>query len=291
MRASTSSRLISPASADPNKAGDAVDVRAELAQRQRDRVDWLERALVDWRADDRVVAVWLWGSGGRGTDDALSDWDLFVATDDAASMDLLGGADGFSRFGAVAWVRENEYNAPADGRCFSVGYPAAFEPLAIDWYLQPVSAAIIGTDTRVLLEKTPVPRAESETFALFPNVASQTPYALPTDPAERLGERLAWFWFMFSPIAKWLARRDDRRVDAELAGMHDVLTEAAHFVDHTLPAPPGDADLVSQVRWLADQMTRIHPALSARHVRIPETDTAYQQLDTAQRIHQSGWKP
>jgi len=268
-----------------------VDVRAELAQRQRDRVDWLEQAVVDWRADDRVVAAWLWGSGGRGTDDALSDWDLFIATDATASMDLLSGPDWFSRFGGVVWVRENEYNAPAEGRCFSVGYPAAFEPLAIDWYLQPLSAAIVGTDTRVLLEKTPILRAEHETFALFPNVASQTPYALPTEPAERLGERLAWFWFMFSPIAKWLARRDDRRVNGELPGMLDVLTEAAHFVDHTLPALPGDPDLVSHVRRLATQMTTLHPALSARHVRIPETDTAYHQLDTAQLIHQSGWKP
>lgn len=268
-----------------------MDVRAELAQRQRDRVDWLEQAVVDWRADDRVVAAWLWGSGGRGTDDALSDWDLFIATAGTASMDLLGGADWFSRFGTVAWVRENEYNAPADGRCFSVGYPVAFEPLAIDCYLQPASAAIIGTDTRVLLEKTPVPRAEQETFALFPNVASQTPYALPTDPAQRLGERLAWFWFMFSPLAKWLARRDDRRVNDQLPGMHDVLTEAAHFVDDTIPALPGDAEPVSQVRWLADHMTKIQPALSARHVRIPDNDSAYEQLDTAQRIHESGWAP
>lgn len=254
-------------------------------------MDWLERAVVDWRADERVVAAWLWGSGGRGTDDALSDWDVFIATDTSAATDHLADPGWFSRFGAVAWVRENEYNAPAEGRCFSVGYPAAFEPLAVDLYLQPASAAIIGTDTRVLLEKRPVPRAERETFALFPNVASHTPYALPTDPAQRLGERLVWFWFMFSPIAKWLARRDDRRVNGELPGMYDVLTEAAHFADHALPARADDADLVIQVRRLADHMTRIHPALSARHVRVPETVTAYQQLDTAQLIHRSGWTP
>jgi len=268
-----------------------MDMRQVLERRQGDRVHWLDVAVSQWRADDRVVAAWLWGSGGRGTDDALSDWDVFVAVDDEASMAPPSVPDWFGRFGQVLWLRENAYNAPAGGRCFSVGYPAAFEPLAIDWYLQPRAAAIIGTDTRVLVEKQPVPRADRETFALFPNVATGTAYELPVDPAERLTERLVWFWFMFSPIAKWLARGDQERVAEQLAGMHNVLTEAAHFVGQIDPTPLGDADLVSEVDRLAHEMTTIPPALSARHVRVPETDAAYDQLETAKRIHESGWTP
>jgi len=266
-----------------------MDVRNELERRQADRVSWLQAAVAVWDADERVIAAWLWGSGGRGTDDALSDWDLFVALEDAPSMTALSEIDEFRRFGEVLWVRENAYNAPADGRCFSLGYPATFEPLAIDWYVQPYAAAVIGTDTRVLVEKQPVPRADCATFGLFPNVATQTAYELPEEPADRLSERLHWFWFMFSPLSKWIARRDEQRIAGQLAGMCDVLSEAVRFLNHTDPTPIATTHLTAQVRRLADEMTRLHPDLSARHVRIPDTSAAYEQLATAVQIQQSGW--
>jgi predicted nucleotidyltransferase len=51
----------------------------------------LERALVRFRADDRVRAVWLGGSLARGTADSASDLDLLLAVDDGAYEEFVAG--------------------------------------------------------------------------------------------------------------------------------------------------------------------------------------------------------
>ena len=98
------------------------------------------------------------------------------------------------------------YNAPSGGRYFSVGYPGPLQPLSIDWYWQPQAHAAIGSDTRILVEKQRIPRVPATTFETFPNVRDAVPYRRPEDPRERLEGVLQWFWFMFGPLSKQLAR-------------------------------------------------------------------------------------
>ena len=185
-----------------------------IRERAAARRHWLDQALGQLQVIPAVVAVWLWGSGGRGDDDALSDWDIFVAWDDAADVGGLD-AEWFRRFGEVLWWHEDPYNAPTEGRYVAAGYPAPYTLLPVDWYLQPASAAQIGTDTRILLERSPLPRVPAETYKLFPSVTHAVESVLPTDPGERVQHQLDWFWFMYAPMAKWAARGDqDLPVDS-----------------------------------------------------------------------------
>ena len=133
------------------------------------RQRWLALALDQLEAIPAVAAVWLWGSGGRGDDDALSDWDIFVAwdeTSDVAGLETVW----CRRFGELLWWHEDLFNAPSEGRLVATGYPAPYSPLSVDGYLRPPSAAQIGTDTRVLWERSPLPRVPVETSGLFPTV-------------------------------------------------------------------------------------------------------------------------
>ena len=61
------------------KSAGGVDLPRRSAIGAIGRRHWLDRAVDQLWAVPAVVAVWLWGSGGRGVDDALSDWDIFVA--------------------------------------------------------------------------------------------------------------------------------------------------------------------------------------------------------------------
>lgn len=252
------------------------------------RQRWLAQALAQLEVIPSVAAVWLWGSGGRGDDDALSDWDIFVAWD--VPSEVAGLESGwFRRFGELLWWHEDSFNAPTEGRFVATGYPAPYSPLQVDWYLQPASAAQIGTDTRVLWERSPLPRAPVETFRLFPTVTNDVEFVLPADPVERVQHQLAWFWFMYTPMAKWAARGDADRTGDELPGLSRVLDEAADLVGQQ-PVLGRDSDVFSTVHALGNAMVSLHPALRSAGVEPPpEVSERLRSYDEANEIRRQGW--
>lgn len=252
------------------------------------RQHWLAQALDQLEAIPSVAAVWLWGSGGRGDDDALSDWDIFVAWDDGS--EAAGLETGwFRRFGELLWWHEDSFNAPTEGRFVATGYPAPYLPLPVDWYLQPASAAQIGTDTRVLWERSPLPRVPVETFGLFPTVTNDVEFVLPSGPVERVQHQLGWFWFMYAPMAKWAARGDADRTRDELHGLNRVVREAADLVGRQ-PVVGRDGDVFNTVRALGDAMVGLHPALRSAGVELPpEVTERLRSYDEANEIRRQGW--
>jgi hypothetical protein len=265
-----------------------VSTAGVIRERSVARRRWLDHAVGQLEAIPAVVAVWLWGSGGRGDDDALSDWDIFVAWHDASEIADLD-AGWFRRFGDVLWWHEDPFDAPREGRYVATGYPAPYSPLPVDWYLQPASAARIGTDTRVLLEHSPLSRTPVETFALFPTVTNDVDFVLPTDPVERVQHQLGWFWFMYAPMAKWAARGDEDRTRDQLEGLNRVLREAADLVGQQ-PLTPSEGDAFGTVRALGDAMTSLHPALRSVGVELPsEVTERLRAYDEANEIRRRGW--
>ena len=218
------------------------------------------------------MAAWLWGSGGVGTADALSDFDLFVVLSEASSIDDVDVR--FDDFGEVLWAREVPYNAPEAGRYYTVGYPGPLQPIAVDWYWQPASHAVIGSDTRVLVEKSPMVRSDAPTFSLFPNVRDEVPYQHPEDPRERLESLLMWFWSMFGPLSKWAARGQQDRVaeqlpmlDGVLAIAEDHLSVHHHQLDTSNP--------LAAWRAVAEQMTALDSRLLDSGVAVPEAERSH----------------
>ena len=262
-----------------------VGIVERLGERERDRDRWLRRAVHLLERDDSVVAAWLWGSVGRGDADALSDLDLFIAVADRSALDAIH--ERFDRFGEVQWCREVPYNAPVDGRYFTVGYPAAVEPLPIDWYWQPASVATIGTDTRVLIEKSPVRRVRVDTFATFPPMEDR-PSPHSEDPVERLEGLVVWFWSMFGSLAKKIARgqldeaaEQVRLLDGVLAVALDHVGERHRPITH---AP------VTALPILADRMEAIHTALRRAGVTPPDPAKARQSLALAVDLVNVNWR-
>ena len=260
-------------------------LRARVAQ----RAAWIAAATAGFADDPSVVAAWLWGSEGRGDADALSDFDLFVALDgDAGSIDTVD--ERFAQFGETLWVREVPYNAPAEGRYFSVGYAAALVPLGIDWYWQPASAAQIGADTRVLVEKVPLPRSDLQTFRLFPNVANEVAYRHPDDATERLQGLLVWFWSMFGSLGKQAARGREEQVVEQVPLLEGVLALAADHVGEPQPELREAAPL-RRLRELADRMQAMHPRLRVAGIEVPDTTQAFEWLALAEDLRAEGWRP
>ncbi|HEV2065959.1 MAG TPA: nucleotidyltransferase domain-containing protein, partial [Thermomicrobiales bacterium] len=69
------------------------DGPAFLVELARQRDDLLVRVEDALRSDERVVAAWLAGSFGRGTEDAWSDLDLHVVVRDDALAGWLGARE------------------------------------------------------------------------------------------------------------------------------------------------------------------------------------------------------
>jgi predicted nucleotidyltransferase len=251
------------------------------------RRHWLDKATRVWAADPTVVAAWLWGSEGRGTADVLSDFDLFVVLADDVALD--GIELRFAELGDVVWSREVLYNAPAGGRYFSVGYPVPLQPITVDWYWQPHTYAAVGLDTRVLIERQPLPRMNASTFETFPNVRDAVPYQQPEDPRVRLEGVLAWFWFMFGPLSKKIARGQHEQLREQLPLLDGAIAVASHHagIDHQPCAITGD---VSDLRSLADRMLELQPLLDVdvpkEHIR-----SGLNMLALAEGLIAEGWTP
>jgi hypothetical protein len=128
------------------------------AANRTDRDQLLSSLIRKLDADDRVRAVWLAGSLGRGNADDLSDIDIWIAVAD----DLMGkvAAD------PEAWVQSHSdavmsfsipQNGPPGGAyVFSlVRCPHGLQQ--VDWYWTPATEAERPNKTMVVFEREPVP--------------------------------------------------------------------------------------------------------------------------------------
>jgi predicted nucleotidyltransferase len=261
-----------------------------MAEQARARQSWLDAAARAWREDPSIVAAWLWGSEGRGAADPLSDFDVFVILTDEEALDDVESR--FHELGEVLWAREVPYNAPEAGRYFTVGYPGPVLPVTVDWYWQSAGHAVIGSDTRVLVEKAPIARTDTPTFDLFPNVRDAVAYRQPDDPRAQLEGQLVWFWFMYGPLSKAAARGKVDTVADHIPLLDAVLAMASSRVGVEHQQAPG-GDVVAAIRLIADRMTALDSRLAADGIAIPAGDRrrGLEALTVAEALIADGWTP
>lgn len=172
--------------------GDA-ELAAELANA---RVALVEKLRAGLASDDRLEAVWMHGSIGRGEEDALSDIDLIVMTTEGADVSFVQALlEVVARFGLIGLANPMPVNAPEGGYFLSVFYDVEPLPISCDWSVWPFGA-IRPADVVVLYER------DSSRFSVggtFDEIMSDVPRsALFLESAEALSSRL----FMVLPIAK-----------------------------------------------------------------------------------------
>jgi hypothetical protein len=276
-----------------------------LRQRAQRRADWIASATQQFENHPDVEAAWLFGSEGRGDADELSDLDLFVAVPDDVAEKVLGDLDGafFALFGPVLSCGDVSDQAHDGGRAIVVTYPAPVEPLTVHWWFQPAGGLQLGSDVRVLVDKVGIPVADPPlaTTSMLPGGgpvrtggASGGGTRRPSRRADRLQERVSWFWTMAPIVAMWLARGWLDRADTELERMAGVVDEATAFLN----LPPGERQAetgpvrpLSRLRSAMVDLALLSEGLAGAGVEVPPTDVAYGWLELAEDLEAERWVP
>ena len=197
------------------------EVESPLQQRQRERDALLRRIEAALRADERVVAVWLAGSLGRGDADALSDIDLWIVVAD----DAMGGI-GVSprRFvsGIVApcLVIDVPRNAPRGGSYLFTHIPGDTGAHQVDWYWQAATNAARPATTKLLFERWPIPLEAAPA---------------PLDHDALVAQLLvahAEFWAVVHIATKAIARGDLRSVHRNVEYLERFTRTLRWLIDH-----------------------------------------------------------
>lgn len=165
--------------------------------------------------DERVAAVVLTGSGGRGEADDWSDLDINVIAVDDESNELLANPHEAEAFGDLAvWV-DCSFNAPPGGAMTFARYLVGDDLVLVDWHAWPRSRARLTSGARVLWSR---PGVALEPFdgTVVDLTGSQE---LRTIPPYSRQQRAEWELCMLQIAASRPARGEDAREIAALIGV------------------------------------------------------------------------
>lgn len=199
-----------------------------LETRRRERDTLLARLLSLLEDDARVAAAWLTGSLGRGTEDALSDLDVWVVLTEAEHRAVLDDLPAFvERFSPLLAVLHAPQNAPPQGGYLLTMYSAPTGPQQVDWYFLPQSSAVVPTKVRLLFDRVGLP----------PEAAGAKTEPPTNRDAADLTNRVAFFWVMLLITAKYIVRGEEWRVLALLTYPARALAEVEALLKPALPMP------------------------------------------------------
>ncbi len=151
-------------------------------------------------ANDQVVAAWMYGSLGRGTEDGWSDLDIWVVLEDDAYPGVVENRRAFARqLGEPIIFVEAPQNGPPDGMYLMAVHDAPTGPHMIDWRFQPVSSGWKPDSKRMLIERRPLPIPDRE--IPFCGTATWKPTTAQDDE-----NKAAMFLIMTLVQAKTIAR-------------------------------------------------------------------------------------
>lgn len=269
---------------------DDPQVTQLLMARRAERDDLLTRARRLLESDPRVNAAWLYGSGGRGTTDELSDIDLSVAVGDAHLAAVAGGPTRPATYGNIAespratfllplgeptLLLEAPQNAPARGAFVSAFFPGQAGPQQLDMEWQPSSTARVPPMAHVLFNRGVVIEPDDP--------GNQPPVGdVPTrTPLEAAVHESSAFWAMLLWNAKQIARFPQNDAFPLLRYLLGSINQVEAFLsDHPLQHQAGpNSEVNSQMvlallHRLALRMQALKPALESRGVKLPDAVAA-----------------
>ena len=237
----------------------------------------LRRIVERLEADERVAAVWLAGSIGRGEHDEWSDLDLHVAVYDRhltafwAERHTL-----YEQVGRPVLIQsEMPSNAQAGGHFQLVLFDG---PLEVDWNVGPLSLAR-RPPWHVLL-------------FMHEDVAIVTPPKLSLEEVrQQCQERLVFLWAMTPIAVKYIGRGDTSRAVGQIGLVRNAFIALWRLVEtgcatvnglnqplelelkQILPVFGPTIDpkaCLATLRQLCDRTMELHPRLAALGVAIPD---------------------
>jgi hypothetical protein len=235
----------------------------ELETRLAEREALLGRVQEMLERDARVRAAWMYGSVGRGCEDAWSDLDVWVVLEDAEYSALARERRRFVReTGDPLLFVEAPQNGPPGGIYLMCVYDAPTGPHAVDWYFQPASCARQTESRRVLVQR-------GEALSTEAPVGVGAEQWVPS-PEEDDANKAALFWVMLLVQAKCIAR-DPRAPGLRFEGfILSLLRDVAAFRGKAIKAREAPNVLepeqkLNRLRRHASAMADIAPEHAAPH--------------------------
>lgn len=237
-----------------------------LSQRIVARQILLDRIVSTLSADERFVAAWLTGSLGRQAGDPLSDLDLSVVVATAYADDfcrrlwMVAGHTTperlalFQRFGTPTIIHENHYNAADEGSFSVVIYVES--ALTVDWTLIPASKATRPLSHVMLFNTTNIPMKSADT------IQSRQ------ERAEKISERVAFFWMMTAVAVKYLLRGDVVYFHMLLDNLHRTFNDVSRLIEDEVGTYRGGSivalaatqpEQIAAIQEIAHRMLALRP--------------------------------
>lgn len=103
---------------------------------------------------DEALEAHVFGSIAKGTNDALSDIDIWLTFEDAKMPEVLvNRMASYAKFGEVVLLHEMQNNFPLNGIQTAIIYKINGELVRVDFYLCPLSSSRVLPDSKILFEK------------------------------------------------------------------------------------------------------------------------------------------
>lgn len=125
----------------------------EFELKMRDILDTTLEAIVDFYKD-KAVEAHVFGSVARGTQDALSDIDIWLTFEDSRIQEAIENRTAsYATFGEIVLLHELQNNFPLGGIQTAILYKIDGELIRVDFYLCPLSSSRILPGSKILFQK------------------------------------------------------------------------------------------------------------------------------------------
>ncbi|MFZ2763746.1 MAG: nucleotidyltransferase domain-containing protein [Minisyncoccia bacterium] len=149
---------------------------------------------------DKAIEAHLFGSMARGTNDALSDIDIWLTfEDEEIDQVLVDRFATYEQFGEIILWHEMQNNFPLDGIQTAIIYKINDGLVRVDFYLCPFSSSRVLPDSKILFERKKV-----EVGSIIPET-KRTP--------RDLSDRITFFISMCFNGIKYVVRNDPKFVN------------------------------------------------------------------------------
>ncbi|HEY6406956.1 MAG TPA: nucleotidyltransferase domain-containing protein, partial [Ktedonobacteraceae bacterium] len=180
------------------------------------------------QADPRIVAAWLFGSGGRRASDVFSDLDVWVIVKDDYIETVSAQRRSYAtQLDQPVLLLESPGNAPAGGAYLMALYPGRAGVHQVDWYWQRQSDASLPRHAMLLFDRAGIPQ-DTRQEQLDP---AGTPAPLTQQERAKQATQLsAFFWAMSNIAVKSVLRRQAWTAVSHLEGLQELLDGMKHLV-------------------------------------------------------------
>jgi predicted nucleotidyltransferase len=244
------------------------------AEHEQKRQHLLKTIQDSLQSDDRFLAAWLTGSFARGEEDDFSDIDLTIVVAQTSAKALCPQyahstkerEELFARFGVIVNAHHSQQNGIQGAVLTSALYANG---ITVDWVLLPEKEAFRPISSRLLFEKIPIP-IESLDGA---DDAAGT--------AERIEERISFFWMMAAVTAKSILRAEDLRFHV----FYEFLLHIAHKITSLSSGKnPDFIKFSAEELQITSEDQKIALLVICNKIKAISKDTAQVRLETIELL-------